>query len=406
MLTLFLHLIAASLCASAQPLPHLPVAPSGLDYKIDANVTYFTSTTNWASGGGSTADLPNGGYFTDIIGKALYTQDLDKSQRIYGGLTYSQTESSNGINTRTNNGVNEILAGGQMWFKLGSYDLVADGDLVYPLYRVDTGGDDALLGEGAMKIRTAGWFIYPWHELKAFLYLGYEYRDEGRSHAIPYSLGAKYSLSKNFWLQGEYRGYEKLFDNSDTDNRNTRDQFLLRVNGGSYRYYALNSAMSEIAGSAGYTFGTITAYGEAAYIVNGSSVADGLTFMLGLAYTPAGRVSGNSEFSDDEMIDSGRRTRRTEPIEDPIPASDDGFISEPDPRVAPPTPPPPPPPPPPPAPPAPPSEGGNVKLEMRRKGEPAKRPAVPRPAPKPKPKTKKDKIDKILKSTEDTLKDL
>lgn len=423
MLTLFLHLITLTFSAAAE----VPAPPSGLDYRLDANVTYFNSDSNFTSGGGSTKALLNDGYFTDIIGRVQYTQDLDKAQRVYGGFTYSQTESYDGTATRTNNGFNELMAGGQWWFNFGPYRLVAAGDVVYPLYQVNKNGDDALLGEGAMKIRTGGWFIYPIKTLTPFAYLAYEYRDGGRSHAIPYAIGLNYRLSK-IWLQGEYRGYEKLFDAADTENSTTRDAFLQKVDGGSYRYYALNSAMSELAASAGITFGTVTAYGEAAYMVNGSNVADGMTFMLGVAYVPGGRI--HEAGSEDDDGSSRSRRRNMEPIEEPLPSTtgseDDGFMSEPDPRI-------PPPPPPPVAPadrpdpttaaPAAPSnssdsDGGNVQLQMRPAGKPklppsqnaaqprSKPTARPTTKPAPKVKTKKDKIDKMLKNTEKTLQNL
>lgn len=404
MLTLFLQLMTLSFSAAAE----VPQPPGGLDFRVDANLTYFSSQTNYGAGGGSREDLRNGGYFTDIIGRLQYTQDLNRSQRVYGGFTFSQTESSDGTNTRTNNGFNEILAGGQMWFPMGSYNLVAAGDFVYPLYRVSRDGDDVPLGEGAMKIRGGGWFIYPMGKLQGFLNLGYEYRDEGRSHAIPYSAGAFYKLTRALWVQGEYRGYEKLFDNADTENRASRDLFLQRVSGGSYRYFALNPAMSEVAVSAGYTFGTITVYGDAAYMVNGANVADGMTFMAGLAYVPGGRITDRGEPDDEEVFNPHRRPRRTEPIEEHLPPDDDGFMAEPDPRVPPPDS-------------APPEEaplrdepamkpaesgGGEVQLQMRKAPPKAKPAQKPKPKPKPKPKSKREKIDKMLQNTEKTLQDL
>ncbi len=396
MLTLFLLLITMGFSAAAE----VPQAPDGLDFRVDANLTYFSSQTNYLPGGGSSQDLRNGGYFTDIIGRLQYTQDLSKSQRVYGGFTYSQTESYDGTNTRTNNGFNEILTGGQMWFRMGSYNLVAAGDLVYPLYRVSRDADDVPLGEGAMKIRAGAWFIYPMGKLSPFVNMAYEYRDEGRSHAIPYSVGAYYKFGRSFWVQGEYRGFEKLFDNADTENRTNRDQFLQRVSGGSYRYFALNPAMSELAASTGYSFGTITVYGEAAYMVNGANVADGMTFMAGLAYVPGGRISGSgtAEEEDEETYNPNRRSRRMEPIEERLPPDDDGFMAEPDPRV-------------PPEPAAAPAENsgrssGDVQLQMRRASPKAKPAPKPKPKAKPKPKSKKDKIDKMLRNTEKTLQDL
>lgn len=401
MLTLFLHLITMGFSATAQ----VPQAPGGLDFRVDANLTYFSSQANFLPGGGSREDLRNGGYFTDIIGKLQYTQDLNKSQRVYGGFTFSQTESYDGTNTRSNNGFNEILAGGQMWFRMGSYNLVGSADLVYPLYRVDRNADDVPLGEGAMKIRGGGWFLYPMGQFTPFVNLGYEYRDEGRSHAIPYSVGAYYQVARSMWLQGEYRGYEKLFDNADTENRSTRDLYLQRVSGGSYRYYALNPAMSELAASVGYSFGTITVSGEAAYMVNGASVADGMTFTIGLAYVPGGTIRDSGYEEDEEVFNPNRRPRREEPIEDRLPPDDDGFMAEPDPRL---------PPPPEPARPRPTeapaaapsrsSGGSDVQLEMRRAAP--KKKVAPKPKPKPRPKSKKDKIDKMLQNTEKTLQDL
>ncbi len=426
MLTLFLFAFAISNVSHAE----MPESPKGLDYRIDASATYYNTSVNWKTGGGATQDLNNGGYFTDVIGQMTYSQDLDRERRVYGGFTYSATESYDGTITRTNAGFNELLAGGQYWYRVSGYRLVPSADLVYPLVRVNREGDDALLGEGAIKAKFGSWLLFPNGHWVPFGYLGYEYRDEGRSHALPYSVGIKWKSSP-LWAQLEYRGYERLFANADSENRNSRDAFLRRVNGGSYRYYSINPSYSEFAVEAGYGFGSISLYGGFAISVNGSSAADGWLAMAGVAYSPLGTMKAPPD--EFERINSPSTTPdRFTPSVDPF---DEFDPTKPPKEQSPPVPPPPrrksaPPaqrPAPPPAaeqpqeltpnnpsptevqpPPAPapkvPAQPVMPKVELR----PAPKKATPKPPPKPKPKPKpkKNKVDKILEQTEEGLKNL
>jgi hypothetical protein len=281
MLTLFFRLISVLCVAWAEA----PEAPTHLDYRVDANFSYFSTDSNYAPGGGSSTTLNNNGYFTDMITTGKFTQDLDREMRVYGGFTYSMTESYDGTNTRSNAGFNELMAGGQYWMDILGFPTVPSVDLVYPIVRVDRGSDDALLGEGAIRVRGGSWMRLNRGTWVPFVYLGYEYRDEGRSHAIPYSAGLKWR-NNPMWAQLEYRGYERLFANSDTENRTSRDTFLQKVDGGSYRYYSINQAISEAAFEAGYSFGAFAIYAGAAITINGSSTANGYSGIIGAAYTP------------------------------------------------------------------------------------------------------------------------
>ncbi|MGE4132036.1 MAG: hypothetical protein AB7F86_10400 [Bdellovibrionales bacterium] len=290
MLTCFFKLVLSSIVMAAES----PEPPRGLDFRLDASASYFSSQTNYAAGGGGTEDLPNGGYFTEYVGIFKYIQDLNDNHRLYGGMAFSFTESEDGTTTRSNSGVRELLFGGQYWgWASGKYFVIPQLDVVYPLFRVSRSSDDALLGEGALKVKAGSWLTWTAGDLWPFVFLGYEYRDEGRSHAIPYSIGAKYKLSP-LWFQLEYRGYERLFDNADTENRASRDAFLRKVDGGSYRYYSLNPSMSEVAAQVGFSFGAIGVSGGVAYTVNGDSEALGWTFEGGLTYTPRGSIKGAS----------------------------------------------------------------------------------------------------------------
>lgn len=312
MLTLFFRILGVLCVAWAEA----PEPPTHMDYRIDAGFLYFDTETNFNAGGNSSEDLHNDGYFTDMIFSGKYTQDLDKKTRVYGGFTYSMTESYDGFTTRENAGLNELMGGGQYWLKVLGFPVAPAADFVYPLVRVDANSNDALLGEGAMKLRLGTWAMMGRPVFDPFIYLGYEYRDEGRSHAVPYSIGVKWK-NKPLWAQAEYRGFERLFAASDTSNRNQRDDFLKRVDGGSFRYYALNQALSEAAFEAGYSFGIVQIYGGAAITVNGSSAADGYTITVGAAYTP-GKDDSDAYDRNNPMTDPVDIPDRFTPYVDPI----------------------------------------------------------------------------------------
>lgn len=415
MLTLFL---LNMLMAQAEA----PDAPRSQNYSLSADLSYFTTTSNYPAGGFATEDLPNSGSFTDIIGRLQYTQDLDSTRRFYGGLTYSSVESYDGTFTRSNSGLNEILAGGQYWMRMGGYKFAPSVDFVYPLFRVDRGADEALLGEGALKVRAGSWMFLRYGGLSPFLYVAYEYRDEGRSHAIPYALGAKWT-SRPFFVQLDYSGYEKLFNNADTENRSSRDVFLRRVNGGSYRYYSINPALSEVAATVGYTIQSVTLVGGASYTVNGSTAAQGLTVFGGFRFSPAGvKPELHTEEDEEESfapiepeidtnfdeLDPTKRPpkRRVKPVAPaakpaPRPAAPVSAPVKPEPVVQP----------------APevklvPAPKASPQPSATPSATPSAKPAVkpaPKAAPKPKPRPaapKKDKVDKLLDQTEQRLKEL
>lgn len=360
-------------------------APSGLDYRLDADVSYFSSSSNFIAGGGGAETLPNSGSFTDIQTALKYTQDLDVEQRVYGGLNIASVESWDGNTTRSNSGLNEILAGWQYWIGWSSFHLVPHADLVYPLFRVDRGGDEALLGEGALKVRGGGTVLTKFGTWRPFIYLGYEYRDEGRSHAVPYALGAKWK-GRKFWFEPQYRGFERLFANEDTENRGARDGFLEKVDGGSYRFYSINPSLSEFALEAGYLFGAITARAGVAYTVAGSSSAQGFTILGGLTYTPRGHTQ-KIEDPDRYYVEPEKNDRFSptpEEFDEFDPTKPPKAQSESAPRakkVVPPKPQP---------------SSAQPKVELRPAPKKASKPARP----------KKNKVDKMLDETEKGLQGL
>src|SRR5262245_31581252 len=98
-----------------------PEAPKRSHYRIDAYGSYFTTSSNYEAGGSSTRGLNDDGEFTDINGTALYTQDFDRTSRVYGGFSYGSVESYDGFFTRNNAGLKELMVGGQYWMSVAGF---------------------------------------------------------------------------------------------------------------------------------------------------------------------------------------------------------------------------------------------------------------------------------------------
>jgi hypothetical protein len=330
MLKLLSVLFAACVSVHAE----VPSSPRAGRTEFRGSASYFSTSANYGAGGGGSEELPGGGSLTSIMGEFLFNYEWRPDWRLYGGATAGYVETDDGAFTRTNSGVNELMAGAQNWYEMGRFDIAVQGDFIFPIYKVDDGGDEALLGEGAMRARGGAWAIYPMGLLRPFGYAAFEYRDGGRAFLIPYSLGAKYRMGK-FWIQGEYRGYETIVDDADTDNRDDRDIFLEQVNGGSYRFYSINPAVSEFAIEAGVRLGSIMVFGGFAMTVNGSSAADGYTAMAGLAFSPTdarGPVIQEEDFDirserfDESVFQNERAPKEPKRFEEPQFREDPNFV--------------------------------------------------------------------------------
>lgn len=385
MLTLFLTLISIMLPVWAE----VPDAPRQGRTRTDASFSYFTSSANYKSGGGTIEDLPNGGEYSLGQLRAALAHDLSSELRFWAGLNAGFTTTNNGAEERTNSGLSEILGGAQYWVKMYRWRLVGQGDLFYPIFRVDEGSDQALVGEGAMRIRGGAWGIIPWGDLEPFVYLGVEYRDDGRSHLLPYAAGAKYRFGA-WWVQGELRGFESLTDDENAGDTLARETFLNRVQGGSYKLYSVNPAQSEIAAEAGFDVDGFLVYGGISMVVNGSNTADGLTFMVGLGYTPDGTDYRRARKITPEEIETPARGDRNEDYfqnADPTIPPRQEYRPEPEEEERQEPPPPPPP-----------SRKSDPLPEVILQKKPVKKKKPPKPILRPNPKT-----DRMMKDIEKEL---
>jgi len=373
---------------SLQCFAESPNPPRAGRYEARGTFSYYTTDTNYTSTGASA--LVGNGSFTNMAGEAAFIYDWQPDWRFSGGLNFSWVESDDSNFVRNNSGVNEVFVSGQKWYEMGPFDIVPQGDFVFPLWRASDSSDEALIGEGAMRLRGGSWLFWPQGTYKPFGYLGFEYRDGGRSFLLPYSLGVKFKVSQ-FWIQGEYRGSESIVDDADSDNEVIRENFLNRVNAGSMRFYSINPSSSEVAFGGGTQFGPWGIFAGFAITVNGNNAADGWTGYGGLSYSPAVITPGRHDDGFNIRRERYDETLFNEQRQD---SEEPQFIEDPDFKEAAPTPsrkrqqrPPPA---------ITPSQPVDIQLELRR--VPPKKKKSPPKAPK------RDKnLDKMMNEAEKAL---
>ncbi len=313
MLTLVITLLGIVFDSSAQA----PQPPLMHRYEIRSDFSYFSTDANYEPGGGTVNSLISNSNFTNMQLQLQFLHDTRSDLRLYGGLIGSWSESDDGIYIRNNYGLSEYFLGAQFWQRWRGVWLVPQADFILPAFRIDETGDDTLLGEGAVRVRGGGWAIGKFQAFTPFTFLGFEYRDEGRSFLLPYRLGITYKPGSSWWVQTELRGYESVVEDSDTLNRDYRRLYLRRVNGGSYHFYPINPALSELSAEAGLMIGPFALKAGVAITLNGSTAAQGWTGNLGLSFShrPSGPLPdwqtedelemGNEEYDQSLFIEGG-----------------------------------------------------------------------------------------------------
>ena len=104
---------------------------------------------------------------------------------------------------------------------------------------------------------------------------------------MPYKVGLRYGQKQNWWIEGEFRGFETITNDTNTSNRTVRELYLNRVDGGSFQFYSINPSVGEVALIGGLQFESLGIYAGAATTVYGRSMADSWSAIVGVTFTGA-----------------------------------------------------------------------------------------------------------------------
>ena len=286
MLTLYFAVYALTLGSISPPArAERPVPPHQGRFHLGGDLEIFHSSANFTSAGKSQT-LLNKASFDHQELDTHGDYELSDQLRAFSHLIYGNTSASNGTATNTNAGLNSLNVGAQWWLFTPRFFIVPQGQLTYPFWRVNASSTNALIGEGAMAVEGGAYAIWRLStRLQPFGYLGYVYRDVGRSSLLPYVLGLNWRPSR-WWFEFTVRGYRSASHDSGADTPAQHDVFLTRTDGGSYRYDAQGPSLTEVAAEAGWRFSEgWHVYALGAMSVEGKSAADGWTARLGVTYT-------------------------------------------------------------------------------------------------------------------------
>lgn len=204
--------------------------------------------------------LPNQNSFENLDGNgSSYTHILIEPQVLYGlrprwalgfSLGYSLAESFS--QTRSLNKKNSGLSHAQFEGLYKAYYKVflmqSRLRVTVPIFNIkpELSSRDLLLGEGATEVEVGSFVQTSFLRHKAYGYMGFTYRDGGRSGLIPWTLGMlnrKYFVNYGF----EFNGYRSLTDDKSVNN-DERERLVKRRNNGSRRFYSVNPSLTNVQG--------------------------------------------------------------------------------------------------------------------------------------------------------------
>ena len=208
---------------------------------------YLNTTENFDSEGGSIEDLASDNSYTryNLGVSALYTFSTDAAIDL--GLAFANAVSVDTVDERTSTQFTEVY--GKFYYQLTDrpFEIIPEFGLVIPFNRFDTDTDDVLTGEGAMQFSAGSWFVKEFGAIYFYLYASYVYRDEGRSHLLPWKLGTEYDFG-GFYLGTEANGLESVTDDEETDTPTNKTSITNRVNAGSLSFYSINPQEIAVSG--------------------------------------------------------------------------------------------------------------------------------------------------------------
>src|SRR5690606_1814336 len=82
---------------------------------------------------------------------------------------------------------------------------------------------------------------------EVFANIGYQHRDKGRSHLVPWSVGVGWSPRKLFF-GGRVFGFQSITDDDEENIRIFRESFIDRVNAGAPKFYGVTPSVVSAEG--------------------------------------------------------------------------------------------------------------------------------------------------------------
>ncbi len=249
---------------------------------LTADAEYFWTSANYDDEGESDKLFNDGSYknLSTVYGATYFFPD---GWSLGGGLGYAYAQ-SDGFENRSNGVFTHIYVLGQKLFSFSPVRLIPEVKATISFDEVDRDGDEVLASDGANELLLGSWLTYDFWRLRSYGYLGYNYRDDGRSSLMPWRLGLGFRQT-TFNFSGELTGAESITDDDYTDNRFERTQVTSQVDASSLRYYSVNPRWIEMRLQGGVEFIDNWTFNLGfAKTISGENTADGQSAFLNLTW--------------------------------------------------------------------------------------------------------------------------
>lgn len=266
------------------------------DYELQ--LRSFQATANYLSQGNLFERLPSGQSYRVTHVEPRVRWHL-RRWALFSELQFGSAQSQNLNETRTNSGLSQILLGTDFILYQGRFALLPEFRLEVPLQRNSVDSDATSLGEGALQL-SARWIAQAhFWRIRWASFLGFVYRDGGRSALMPWGLMTEFQFRK-FVLGNEIQVFQSVSLDSDTGTRESaRREWANRVNAGSQRYFSVNPNWSENTTWARFVVDrSLWMQAGAGFTLNGSNSGAGWNAFVGLLYRsrpPTPRASDRLE---------------------------------------------------------------------------------------------------------------
>lgn len=211
--------------------------------EMELSSQLFRSEANYLTSGTSTTNLASGNYY-QLLDMKLSGRYIPRSNwSIFASGTVGSAESKNAAITRGNSAMSESQLGVDFILFSKFFKLIPEIVLVVPFEKVDPATDTVLNTEGVMELRSRVSIQKDLGSFRAYGWLGFNYRDEGRSYLMPWGAGAQLKWSR-ILFGGEIFGYESITDDTDK-NAFARSTYTTVANAGSLKFYSYNPSLID-----------------------------------------------------------------------------------------------------------------------------------------------------------------
>ena len=212
-------------------------------WDFEFSTEYFYSEENYTSFGDSPASLPSGNHF-QLMDFSFATRYMpNKKSSYFAMMNVGVAESRNAFATRTNSTVNKIMAGVDFLAYSDRFQLIPEVSLLFPLDKVDPNSDTVANNEGVLELHTRLHAQKEFGSSRAYGWLGFDFRSEGRSFLLPWGVGYQKRIAK-YRLGAEVFGFQSITDDS-VENDALRRSYINAVNAGSFKFYSANPALVD-----------------------------------------------------------------------------------------------------------------------------------------------------------------